>query len=118
MFFMGSRLIIVGMTPSAIGFVSRRGPNNRLGITLMTLGATYTGIMVSRIIGRSVTEIYSRPVRCVVALVTLQARHKMIAGLSCRGGSIVTARTASSHQSMIKIRWDPCQSVVATIALC
>jgi hypothetical protein len=83
----------------------------------MALDASYAGIMVSRIAGRGVTEIYSQPVRTVVAFVTLQAGHEMCDGFSGRGGSIVTAGTTPRHQSVIKIRRAPCQSVVATIAL-
>ena len=62
-------------------------------------------------------EIYSQPVRTVVAFVTLQAGHEMCDGFSGRGGSIVTAGTTPRHQSMIKIRRAPRQSAVTTVAL-
>ena len=114
-FFMGTLFIIVGMTPGTIRPVG--SPIHSLAVALVAAGTHQTESVISRITGRGVPEIYSRPVRGVVAFVTLQAGHKMIAGLSCRGGAIVTAGTTSSHQSVIKVRGAPRQGVVATIAL-
>lgn len=114
---MGARFVIIGMTPGAVGLVGRRGPNNRLGITLMALDASYARIMVSGIAGRGVIEIYSQPVRCVVTFITLQAGHKMSGRLSGRGGSIVTGRTTPRHQAVIHGSRGPGQSAVATVTL-
>jgi len=114
---MRPRLIIIGMAPSTIGLVSRSAPNHRLRITLMTLDASYARIMVSRITGRGVIEVYSQPVRGVVAIITLQAGYKMSGGFSCCGGAIVTSRTTPCHQAVIHGSRGPGQRIMATITL-
>ena len=83
----------------------------------MALDTTYAGIMVSGITGRSVPEIYSQPVRCVVTFIALQAGHKMSGGFSRGGGAIVTGRTTSRHQTVIHGSRGPHQSIVATVTL-
>ena len=89
------------MTPSAVGLVSRGGPGSRLGITLMALVTSYSGIMVSGITSRVVVEIYSQPVRRVVTFIALQAGPKMSGSFSCCGGSVMTCRATPRHQTMI-----------------
>ena len=110
-------LIIIGMTPSAVGLVSCIFPGSRLRIAGMAVEASYSGIVISRIAGRGVIEIYSQPVRGVVALITLHIGHKMSGSFSCCGGSVMTCRATSRHQTMIHGSRRPRQIVMATVTL-
>jgi len=117
MFFVGTRFVIVGMAPGAIRLETCGLPNHRLAVALVTAGTCHAKSMVSRIGGRGVPEIYRRPVRGVVAFITLHVGYKMIGCFSGCSGSIVTAGTTPRHQSVIKICRTPRQSAVTAIAL-
>ena len=117
MFLVRPRFIIIGMTSSAVGLISSGGPGSYLGITLMTLYASYSGIMVSGIAGRGVIEIYSQPVSGVVTSVALQVSPKMRRAFAGGGRAVVTGGTTPRHQAVIHSSRGPGQIVVATITL-
>jgi len=114
---MGTRFVIIGMTTGAIRLVAWRLPNHRLAVALVTTGTHQTKSMVSRISGRGMPEVDSRPVVGVVTFIALHVSNKVIDRFTCRGGAIVTIGTATRHQSVIKIYRAPRQIIMATIAL-
>ena len=104
---MGTRFIIIGMTPGAIRPVSWKPPVDCLTVSRMTSGANHTETVITRITGGGVIEVYGRPVGSVVAIVTLHVGHKMSGGFPCRRGAIVAGGTTPCHQTMIHVGWSP-----------
>ena len=95
--------VVIGMAACTIRLIRWEWPGDNLIVGSVTIDTKYGRSMVTRVIGRVMSEPYQRYPLCRgVTAFTVQCRHEMCCSFAGSGRAIVTAQAEAGDIGMVK----------------